>query len=114
MNGLLARGMDWGDLERLIAREREVGNGVAEIIVETRFKEGKMVVGLREEEDEDEEEGNEGNETGDEEEEREGKKDVVKIEVDLGLSAWANAREYFDRKKVAAEKVLLGVIGLLT
>jgi hypothetical protein len=23
----------------------------------------------------------------------------------LGLSAWANAREYFDKKKVAAEKV---------
>ena len=43
-----------------------------------------------------------GDET-DEEEVDEG--ELVRIEVDLGLSAWANAREYFDRKKVAAEKV---------
>jgi len=31
--------------------------------------------------------------------------EVVNVEIDLGLSAWANAREYFERKKVAAEKV---------
>lgn len=97
VNGLLAAGMDWVDIERLIDHERRKGNPVAEIILKCLFKEGKLVLGLREEEDDES-----GDET-DEEEVKEG--ELVRIEVDLGLSAWANAREYFDRKKVAAEKV---------
>lgn len=102
VNGLIRSGMDWGDIERLIGLERERGNPVAEIIVGCKFAEGKIVLGLREEVWD--EEGSGGDET-DEEEEGEGGQ-VVRIEVDLGLSVWANAREYFDKKKVAAEKVL--------
>lgn len=94
--------MDWGDVERLIGLERERGNPVAEIIVGCKFSEGKIVLGLREEVWD--EEGSDGDETDEEEGEAEGGQ-VVRIEVDLGLSVWANAREYFDKKKVAAEKV---------
>jgi hypothetical protein len=101
VNGLLRGGMDWGDVERLIVHERERGNPVAEIIAGCKFAEGKIVLGLREEQWE---EGDSGDETDEEEGETE-EGQVVKIEVDLGLSAWANAREYFDKKKVAAEKV---------
>ena len=97
VNGLITRGMDWVDIERLIDHERSRGNPVAEIILKCLFKEGKLVLGLREEEVDES-----GDET-DEEEVDEG--ELVRIEVDLGLSAWANAREYFDKKKVAAEKV---------
>jgi len=106
VNGLLSRGMDWGDIERLVERERERGNVVAEMIVEMKFKEGTVILGLREDERDDE--GESSAEETDEEGEEEGKgtKEVVKIEVDLGLSAYANARKYFDKKKVAAEKVL--------
>jgi len=105
VNGLLARGMDWGDIIRLIELERGRGNPVAEIIVECKFKEGKVVLGLCE----DDEEEDSGDET-DEEETRESTRGsercrTVKIEVDMGLSAWSNAREYFDKKKLAAEKV---------
>jgi hypothetical protein len=106
VNGLLSNGMDWVDIERLIELERQRGNSVAEIILKCLFKEGKLVLGLREEEEEDEEDES-GNET--DEEEKSGTKErgsIMQIEVDLGLSAWANAREYFDRKKLAAEKVL--------
>jgi hypothetical protein len=106
VNGLLARGMDWGDIIRLIELERERGNPVAEIIVECKFKEGKVVLGLCE----DDEEEDSGDETDEEEETRESSRGsesggTVKIEVDLSLSAWSNAREYFDKKKLAAEKV---------
>jgi len=114
VNALLARGMDWRDLERLIEVEGGRGNRVAEMVRECRFREGKVVLGIREEEEEEEEEGS-GDETDDDDEE-DGKEEdgkekakergkVIMIEVDLGLSAYANAREYFDRKKVAAEKV---------
>ena len=110
VNGLLARGMDWGDIERLISMERENGNVVAEIIVECRFGEGKMVLALREDvESEDEEDSDkDSGEDGDRKiSPRQPVSKAIKIEVDLGLSAWANAREYFDKKKVAAEKVPL-------
>ena len=103
VNGLVARGMNWGDIERLIDYERGRGNPVAEIILKCLFKEGKLILGLRDEEEDDEEES--GDET--DEEERDERGEIVRIEVDLGLSAWANAREYFDRKRVAAEKVLV-------
>ena len=106
--------MDWGDIERLIEAERGRGNGVAMIILRCLFREGKVVIGLRED-DEDESEGDQsggddnGDETEEEEEEEvrgEGRKGrIVEIEVDLGLSAWANAQEYFNKKKIAAEKV---------
>jgi len=107
VNGLLSQGMDWVDIQRLIEVERQRGNPVAEIILKCLFKEGKLVLGLREEEEDEDDES--GNET-DEEEEKGGIRErgsIIQIEVDLGLSAWANAREYFDRKKVAAEKVIL-------
>ena len=106
INGLLSRGMDWGDIDRLISLERGRGNPIAEIIVQLKFKEGKVILGLREE-DYDEESGDET----DEEDIQEDK--VIHIEVDLGLSAYANAREYFDRKKIAAEKVYCNGIGLI-
>jgi len=93
--------MDWGDIERLINAERMRGNPVADIIVKCHFDKGKMVLALREMEEEQEENGDETDE--EEEDVPEGK--VVEVEVDLGLSAWANARQYFDLKKVAAEKV---------
>jgi predicted ribosome quality control (RQC) complex YloA/Tae2 family protein len=109
VNGLVSRGMDWGDIERLINHERTRGNPVAEIILKCMFKEGKLVVGLREEEEEEEENSND--ETDEEEGEESG--ELINIEVDLGLSALGNAREYFERKKVAAEKVCTSGRGLI-
>ena len=109
VNGLLERGMDWGDIERLISMERENGNVVAEIIVGCHFGEGKMVLALREDvesEDEEDDEEDSGEEGDHKISSRQRASKAIKIEVDLGLSAWANAREYFDKKKVAAEKVL--------
>ena len=108
VNGLLQRGMDWGDIERIIEMERGRGNVVAEIILNVRFEEAKLVVGLREMgEGDEEEEYEEGDETDEEEEgnQGEGSGELVQVEIDLKLSGWANAREYFDKKKVAAEKV---------
>jgi ribosomal protein S1 len=109
VNGLIARGMDWGDIERLIEHERSRGNPVAEIILKCMFKEGKIILGLREVEDDEDDEDDEDKSWDemeeDEVEEQKDKGPVVEIEVDLGLSAWANTRTYFDQKRFAAEKV---------
>ena len=51
--------MDWGDIMRIVDVERERGNGVAEIILQMKLQEGRIVVGLREETGEDEDEGDE-------------------------------------------------------
>ena len=114
VNALIRGGMDWGDLEKLIEGEKGRGNVVARMIEGVRVGEGKVVVGLKEEQEEEEgsgeEEGDQTDEEGEGEDERRNEKRegrIVKIELDLGLSAYANAREYFDRKKVAAEKVYI-------
>jgi hypothetical protein len=95
VNGLLAQGMDWVDIERLIDIERARGNPVAEIIVKCDFRNGKVTLGLHANEESDDED----DETEDTDE------PIVEIDINLGLSAWVNAREFFDMKKAAAEKV---------
>jgi len=98
--------MDWGDIERIVDAERKRGNVVAEIILRCLFKEGKMIIGLREEvEDEEEDERDEDAEEDDDETVVEGEGKLVEIEIDLDATAWGNAQEYFNQKKVAAEKV---------
>jgi nuclear export mediator factor NEMF len=87
VNGLLMLGMDWGDIIRLIDLERGRGNPVAEIILSTNFPEQTIALGLRPDEDD------------------EGEGQVLEIPVSLELSAYANARVYFEKKKSAAEKV---------
>ena len=68
-----------------------------------------MIIGLREEvEDEEEEEEDRDEDDAEEDDdetvvEAEGK--LVEIEIDLEATAWGNAQEYFNQKKVAAEKV---------
>lgn len=97
VNGLLARGMDWVDIERLIDNERKRGNPVAEVIRKCDFKNGNITLGLCAGDDSDEE--------GEDEDDQKAEREIVDIEIDLGLTAWANAGEYFDKKKAAAEKV---------
>ncbi|CAI6335152.1 unnamed protein product [Periconia digitata] len=126
VNGLIGQGMDWGEIARLIDREQNQGNPVAQLIkLPLKLHENTVTLLLDETNwDQDNEGENEGYETSsvseESEEEDEGEKTKeskkkpagpqaaaerqLAIDIDLGLSAWANSSEYFDEKKAAKGK----------
>lgn len=120
VNGLIRQGMDWVDIGRLIEREQSQGNAVAQLIrLPLKLHENTITLLLDETNWEQAPEDDEGNETSsvseDSEDEEEGPKKKARpvkvaaqpqlaIDIDLGLSAWANSTEYFDEKKTAANK----------
>ncbi|KAJ5750563.1 hypothetical protein N7533_007591 [Penicillium manginii] len=116
VNGLVAQGMDWGEIARLIEMEQARGNPVAQIIkLPLKLYENTVTLLLGEEEEEEEEEDAEStDESGsdsdseDEQQEQQRRADaasrMLKIDIDLGLTPWANASQYYDQKKTASEK----------
>ncbi|TKA73208.1 hypothetical protein B0A49_04242, partial [Cryomyces minteri] len=116
VNGLVAQGMDWVEIARLIEMEQSRHNPVAEMIkLPLKLYENTATL-LLAEYDSDEEEDFEGDETGSEpsdSEDEEPKKKAkppkseeqrLTVDVDLALSGWSNARQYYDQKKTAAVK----------
>ena len=119
INGLLAQGMDWMDVARLIEMEQARHNAVAEMIkLPLKLHENAATLLLTEatfeddaEYDGDETE-NDASTSGDEEHAAvvrvtKTSKPIDKplaVEVDLALSPWSNARQYYDQKKSAAVK----------
>ncbi|KAG6367719.1 hypothetical protein INS49_001914 [Diaporthe citri] len=111
VNGLIAQGMDWVTVGKLIEREQKRRNPVAQVIkLPLNLEQNSMTLLLAEEEEEDEEDVDEDSEhTSEDESDDEGDKrkkldSKLSIEINLGLSPYANAREYYDQKKTAAEK----------
>ncbi|KAJ6110092.1 hypothetical protein N7486_002327 [Penicillium sp. IBT 16267x] len=114
VNGLVAQGMDWGEIARLIEMEQSRGNPVAQIIkLPLKLYENTVTLllgeGDEEEEDEDPESSDESDSDSEAEEREDQKKaDVasrmLSIDIDLGLTPWANASQYYDQKKQASEK----------
>ncbi|KAG8532670.1 uncharacterized protein KY384_002547 [Bacidia gigantensis] len=120
VNSLLTQGMDWQNVARLIENEQQRHNAVAEIIkLPLKFYENNITLLLAEEDTNDELDF-EGNETdsevsdsdsGSESQAVAAKKPTktsedkrLAIDVDLSLSPWSNARQYYDQKKTAAVK----------
>ncbi|CAI4210808.1 unnamed protein product [Parascedosporium putredinis] len=114
VNGLLDSGMDWVDVGKLVAREQKHGNPVAEII-KLPMKLGENTITLLLGEEEEDIESDAGYSTdssaateSDEEDEKNGNKASgaakLSIDINLGLTPWANAREYYDQKRTAADK----------
>lgn len=114
VNGLVAQGMDWGEIARLIEMEQSRGNPVAQIIkLPLKLYENTvtLLLGEGDEEEEDEDpESSDDSESDSEAEEREDQKKadvasrMLSIDIDLGLTPWANASQYYDQKKQASEK----------
>ena len=115
VNGLIGQGMDWVEISRLIEMEQARQNPVAEVInLPLKLYENTATLLLAELDFEDVEDF-EGDETdsdvsdsGDEQTKpsmsvRSTDKRLA-VDVDLGLSPWANARQYYDQKKSAAVK----------
>lgn len=112
VNGLIGQGMDWMDIEKLIANEQRRNNIVAQMIkLPLKLYENTVTILLDEAGAEDSED--EGDVTDDEVDSSDDEKSADKpaqidkrlaIDVDLALSGYANARQYYDSKKVAAQK----------
>ncbi|KAL2198551.1 fibronectin-binding protein A N-terminus-domain-containing protein [Corynascus similis CBS 632.67] len=113
INGLLQQGMDWVDVNKLVEREQKQHNPVAEIIkLPMRLHESVITLLLGEEEEE--------GETGDKmdfdydtdeeaaddsvPEKAKGPDKRLAIDINLKLSPWNNAREYYEQKRTAADK----------
>ncbi|KAH8750178.1 fibronectin-binding protein A N-terminus-domain-containing protein [Diaporthe sp. PMI_573] len=109
VNGLIAQGMDWVTVDKLIEREQKRRNPVAQIVKLPLNLEQNSMTLLLAEEDEAEEVDEDSDRTSEDESDDDGdrRKKVdtkLSIEINLGLSPYANAREYYDQKKTAAEK----------
>ncbi|KAI9098744.1 hypothetical protein DFS34DRAFT_649448 [Phlyctochytrium arcticum] len=119
----IASGMDWKDLEELVAEERKRGNAVANMVLRLKLETGMVTVQLRDAdaEDSDDEEIDETDSGSDSEDDmlsaaknKDSKKSsrtqsrdanpFVKADIDIYSSAYANARRYYESKKVAAVK----------
>lgn len=115
VNGLLQQGMDWVDINKLVAREQKMGNPVAQLIKLPMDLENNIItltIG-EEEEEEDEEINNFDYDTdsdagADDEEEDKTKTtaapNVLEVDIKLDLTPWANSSEYYEQKRTAAVK----------
>ncbi|KAK4102262.1 hypothetical protein N658DRAFT_485602 [Parathielavia hyrcaniae] len=114
INGLLQQGMDWVDVNKLVEREQKQHNPVAEIIkLPMRLSESiiTLLLGEEEEEEAEAEDKMEFDYDTDEEpaddavvEKDKGPDKRLTIDINLKLSPWNNAREYYEQKRTAAEK----------
>lgn len=116
VNGLIAQGMDWVEIARLIEMEQNRHNPVAEMIkLPLKLYENTVTLLLAEYDEPDEEEmedmtDSEPSDSEDEEaqataarsQRNEDKR--LAVDIDLGLSGWSNARGYYEQRKVAATK----------
>lgn len=118
VNGLIAQGMDWVEIARLIEMERIRQNPVANIIkLPLKLHENTITLllteGAAEPEEEDflDETESEYSDSEDEskkpskpKETEASKEQNVVVDINLALSPWSNARQYYDQKKYAAVK----------
>ncbi|KAL8908035.1 MAG: hypothetical protein Q9171_005616 [Xanthocarpia ochracea] len=121
INGLIGQGMDWVEIARLIEMEQARRNPVAEMVkLPLKLYENTITLLLAEEAFDDEEDSSGGDVTGDSASESEDNDDRppnktkekaqesadkrLAVDIDLALSPWSNARQYYDQKKTAASK----------
>lgn len=114
VSGLIDQGMDWQDIGKLVEREKRKGNPVAATInLPLKLEENTITLILGEAEEDDDEDASE---TDSEDSDMEstgptaaaakanGKDQRLLVDINLGISPWGNAREYYDEKKSAAAK----------
>ncbi|PNS14377.1 Nuclear export mediator factor Nemf [Sphaceloma murrayae] len=115
VNGLVAQGMDWEDIGKLIEMEQKRQNSVALTIkLPLKLHENTATMllagyGAEEEEDEDDMADESASESSDSEDNRPQSKHTpadrrIPVDIDLAQSAWANSRQFYDNRKAAASK----------
>ncbi|ORY93012.1 fibronectin-binding protein A N-terminus-domain-containing protein [Syncephalastrum racemosum] len=100
----IASQMDWQDLSELVAEEKKKNNPIAQMIDGLKLETNQITLLLAEpeEEDDDDYDSDDSDEEEDEKEEKEPQ--CVKVDVEIGLTAFANARKYYEQKKTTASK----------
>jgi len=115
VNGLIAQGMDWVEIGRLIEMEQKKHNPVADMIkLPLKLHENTVTLKLSgwtadEEDDEMADETDSEASDSDEEQAPAAKQKPAEdkrlaVDIDLSLSPWSNARQYYDQRKTAAVK----------
>lgn len=115
VNGLIAQGMDWMDIGKLIENEQSRLNAVAQMIkLPLKLYENTVTLLLDElspeNESDDENDVTDDDNMSDVEDEKPSAKQKttgdkrLPVDIDLALSPWANARQYYEQKKSAAVK----------
>ena len=120
VNGLIAQGMDWMDIGKLIENEQAKKNPVAMTVkLPLKLYENTVTLLLdeadAEQDDSDEELQSEEDDDDDDDDDdeqyqkakispSENAPQALTIDIDLALSPWANARQYYDQKRTAADK----------
>ncbi|KAI1363353.1 hypothetical protein F5Y08DRAFT_309753 [Xylaria arbuscula] len=116
VNGLIYQGMDWEDIGKLIERERRLNNPVAAIIkLPLKLHENTITVLLGEAEEEDDDEDDEAEDSdasddsdsgfgGSAQSNSKNQDRRLVVDINLGISPYGNAREYYGERKVAAVK----------
>ncbi|CAG8694233.1 12579_t:CDS:10, partial [Cetraspora pellucida] len=95
----IASSMDWKDLENLVIEEKKKGNPIAAVIAGLKLEINQITLLLKEPEEIDETFYDSSDEES--EKERDHLQETVqdKVDVDIYLSAYANARKFYDVKK---------------
>ncbi|CAI5191996.1 ANM_HP_G0245990.mRNA.1.CDS.1 [Saccharomyces cerevisiae] len=126
VQGLIDQQMDWNTIEKLIKSEQKKGNRIAQLLnLPLNLKQNKISVKLdlsskelnTSSDEDNESEGNTTDSSSDSDsEDMESSKErstksmkrksneKINVTIDLGLSAYANATEYFNIKKTSAQK----------
>ncbi|KAK4192544.1 ribosome quality control complex subunit 2 [Podospora australis] len=114
VNGLLEQGMDWVNVNKLVEREQKQHNPVAEIIkLPMKLAESTITLLLGEEEEEEagadddmdfDYDSDEGVADSGEPDKARGLDKRLAIDINLKISPWNNAREYYEQKRTAAGK----------
>lgn len=120
VNSLIAQGMDWQDIGKLIEDQQRRNNTVAQLIkLPLKLFENTVTLWLAEpspDEEESTQDGSASETSSDSDSEEESSSKITKrqqssteskrlvVDIDLSLSPWANASQYYDQKKTAAEK----------
>jgi len=130
INSALGAGMGWSEIEDMVSYERANGNAIASLISKLKLSTNHVVLKLVDysnvDDDDEGEEDNHGDESDEsrdtpecfdrknhnnkqQQQQQYGHKkvdssQVVEVEIDLGLSAHANARDRYREKKVASVK----------
>ncbi|KAI7818715.1 fibronectin-binding protein A N-terminus-domain-containing protein [Gamsiella multidivaricata] len=103
----VATGMDWKDLADLVDEEKRHGNPIALMIDSLKLESNNVCVVLSDPYDEEEEKQDQDEDQEDQEAEDRHQpkaKPTVLIDLDIYLTAFANARKYYDVKKQSAIK----------
>lgn len=86
-------GIDWGDIARMVKEEQKAGNPLANLIYKLQLDKNQVTLILDAANDQDDDQ-------------YANFDPVIKVDVDLHISAQMNIRKYFEIKKKSYEKEL--------